>query len=206
MTDSRNDELHIVGGHLALDLVNTVAPRILGSTEGHDHIATPAGLLAWSRRVAIVDEAGADAITTAWQGLPAWPTRLCGRRSRSAKRRTPCWPDGRPSYLQTAGASRPCDGQQRPLIRPVPGGIGVVEVLVGTSPGLTIPDRLAMAAVDLLRIVNLSRLRTCPVDEGGCGWLFLDRSNGSRRWCAMADCGTQAKIRKLTNVADPLPP
>ena len=120
MTDDRNDELHIVGGHLALDLVNTVAPRIPGSTEGHDHIATPAGLLAWSRRVAIVDEAGADAITTAWQGLPAWPTRLCGRRSRSAKRRTPCWPDGRPSYLQRrrAGASDPAMGSSDRAIRP----------------------------------------------------------------------------------------
>ena len=41
-------------------------------------------------------------------------------------------------------------------------------------------------------------LQACPVDDGGCGWLFLDRSrNGSRRWCAMEDCGTRAKIRKL---------
>ena len=202
MTDSRNDELHIVGGHLALDLVNTVVPRIPGSTEGHDHIATPAGLLAWSRRVAIVDEAGADAITTAWQGSPgvanqALRATLEVREATYAvlARRQAKLPadEGALEHLTLRWAA----ATARSAL--VPGGIGVVEVLVGTSPGLTIPDRLAMAAVDLLRIVNLSRLRTCPVDEGGCGWLFLDHSrNGSRRWCAMADCGTQAKIRKLT--------
>jgi predicted RNA-binding Zn ribbon-like protein len=50
-----------------------------------------------------------------------------------------------------------------------------------------------------VRTVDLDRVRVCPLDEGGCGWVFLDRSrNGSRRWCAMADCGTQAKSRRLT--------
>jgi predicted RNA-binding Zn ribbon-like protein len=62
-----------------------------------------------------------------------------------------------------------------------------------------IPDRLAFAAVDLLTELDLTRLRACPIDEGGCGWLFLDHSrNNSRRWCVMADCGTAAKSRKLT--------
>jgi predicted RNA-binding Zn ribbon-like protein len=79
----------------------------------------------------------------------------------------------------------------------VPGG-AVAELVVGTSPALMIPDRLVAAAVDLVRTVDLRQLRACPIDEGGCGWLFLDRSrNGSRRWCSMEDCGTRAKIRKL---------
>jgi predicted RNA-binding Zn ribbon-like protein len=53
--------------------------------------------------------------------------------------------------------------------------------------------------MDLLRTGELTRLRQCPPDEGGCGWLFLDRSrNGSRRWCRMADCGTEVKSRRLT--------
>jgi predicted RNA-binding Zn ribbon-like protein len=73
------------------------------------------------------------------------------------------------------------------------------RLVVGTTPALLIADRLAHAAVDLLRTVDLGRVRVCPIDEGGCGWLFFDRSrNGSRRWCAMADCGAQAKARRLT--------
>jgi predicted RNA-binding Zn ribbon-like protein len=73
------------------------------------------------------------------------------------------------------------------------------RLVVGTGHALLIPDLLAHAAVDLLLNADLGRLRVCPVEEGGCGWLFLDHSrNGSRRWCAMADCGSQAKARRLT--------
>ena len=70
---------------------------------------------------------------------------------------------------------------------------------VGTDPVLLVPDRLAHAAVDLVRELDVRQLKTCPLDEGGCGWLFLDRSrNGSRRWCSMDDCGARAKARRLT--------
>ena len=87
----------------------------------------------------------------------------------------------------------------RSMLIPQTGERGVAELVVGMSPALMIPDRLVVAAVDLVRTVELRQLRACPVDEGGCGWLFLDRSrNGSRRWCAMEDCGTRAKIRKLS--------
>jgi predicted RNA-binding Zn ribbon-like protein len=202
MTDSRNDELRIVGGHLALDLVNTVAPRIPDSTDGHDYVAAPAELLAWSRRVAIIDEAEAGAITAAWQASPA----VAGQALRATveireatyavlARRLAELPadEGALEHLSLRWAA----AAARSAL--APGAVSAVEVVVGTSPGQTIPDRLAMAAVELLRTVDLSRLRTCPVAEGGCGWLFLDHSrNGSRRWCSMADCGTQAKIRKLT--------
>jgi predicted RNA-binding Zn ribbon-like protein len=53
--------------------------------------------------------------------------------------------------------------------------------------------------VALLRTLDARQLKTCPLDEGGCGWLFLDRSrNSSRRWCSMEDCGARAKARRLT--------
>ena len=54
-------------------------------------------------------------------------------------------------------------------------------------------DELVGAAVDLLRNDPLDRLKACP----NCGYLFLDTTkNGSRRWCSMEDCGTQAKMRR----------
>jgi predicted RNA-binding Zn ribbon-like protein len=52
---------------------------------------------------------------------------------------------------------------------------------------------VAHAAVDLLRSERLGRLRQC----GHCRWLFLDASkNRSRRWCSMAHCGSDAKVRR----------
>jgi predicted RNA-binding Zn ribbon-like protein len=50
----------------------------------------------------------------------------------------------------------------------------------------------AHAAIDLLRSERLERLRQCR----NCRWLFLDASkNRSRRWCSMAHCGSDAKVR-----------
>jgi predicted RNA-binding Zn ribbon-like protein len=49
------------------------------------------------------------------------------------------------------------------------------------------------AAVELMRSERLDRLRQC----GHCRWIFLDASkNHSRRWCSMAHCGSDAKVRR----------
>jgi predicted RNA-binding Zn ribbon-like protein len=52
---------------------------------------------------------------------------------------------------------------------------------------------VAHAATDLLRSGRLDRLSRC----GRCRWLYLDASkNRSRRWCSMAHCGSEAKVRQ----------
>jgi len=54
---------------------------------------------------------------------------------------------------------------------------------------------IARSAADLLTSDKLDRVGQCA-DEGGCGWLFYDRSrNRSRRWCSMESCGNRAKAR-----------
>lgn len=53
---------------------------------------------------------------------------------------------------------------------------------------------IAEDAVALLTGDAAQRIKRCPSDA--CHWFFLDTSrNGKRRWCAMADCGTKAKVR-----------
>jgi predicted RNA-binding Zn ribbon-like protein len=71
------------------------------------------------------------------------------------------------------------------------------HALVWTWPArnaFTPVHRLAVAATDLLTDDSeLSRLQCCA----GCRWLFIDHSRGpGRRWCSMADCGTNAKKRR----------
>jgi predicted RNA-binding Zn ribbon-like protein len=62
-----------------------------------------------------------------------------------------------------------------------------------TGDDLVRPLRpVARAAIELLRSERLTRLKQCA----NCRWLFLDTSkNASRRWCSMAHCGTEAKVR-----------
>lgn len=48
------------------------------------------------------------------------------------------------------------------------------------------------STADLLTSERLHRIKKC----GGCGWLFVDRNNGTRRWCTMNVCGNRAKARR----------
>ncbi len=55
-----------------------------------------------------------------------------------------------------------------------------------------------LSVIDLLTTGPAGRVKVCASTQG-CAGLFLDTSkNGSRRWCRMADCGTEAKIHRQT--------
>ena len=193
MTVEGIGDLPLVGGHPALDLVNTVEPRIPNS-DGREHLTSPTALLTWARRTSLLDEAEAMRVAATWEQVPSAALkdlsasidlreRLYVALTALLASRTP---DLAPITARWAKAA------QRAALQMTPDG-----VRVRAAP--LIADRLAFAAVDLLTGLDLTRLRACPPDDGGCGWLFLDHSrNNSRRWCVMADCGTAAKSRKLT--------
>ncbi len=199
MDIDRNADLRIVGGHPALDLINTVAPRQIGQHDHHDYLSTPADLLAWAERIELIDRAGAQTVAHAWAGAPT----TAGQALHAAR-------DVREAAYAVLAGAEPGPALDRLSLRwaaaaarselvPLRDAHAAARLIVGTAPAFMIPDRLAHATVELLRTVDLRHLRACPIAEGGCGWLFLDRSrNGSRRWCAMEDCGAQAKARRLT--------
>ncbi|HTC70612.1 MAG TPA: ABATE domain-containing protein [Acidothermaceae bacterium] len=191
------DDLPLVGGHIALDLINTVEPRV-PNEQGREHLTSPAALLAWAGRASLLDEGELRQVAAAWQQNPA-----AGPKDLKASIEL------RESLYQSLTAMLESRTPDLALIT-ARWAAAASRASLGMTPegarmqaAPSIPDRLAFAAVDLLTGLDLTRLQTrlraCPVNEGGCGWLFLDNSrNNSRRWCVMADCGTQAKSRKLT--------
>ena len=199
-------ELSLVGGHPAIDLVNTVEPR-LPVSERHDHLAVPRDLLTWAQRIKIVNAAEARSVGRAWAISSASGNRALGavkdiRESLSEVLVALVSPSTgvqhtQPEldYLMLSWAS--ATGRSRLTLKPEARG---AHLTVGSTPALLIPDRLAHAAVDLLCHADLTRLGMCPADADGCGWLFLDHSrNHSRRWCVMdGSCGAQLKARRLT--------
>jgi predicted RNA-binding Zn ribbon-like protein len=212
MADSSPAEFRIVGGHPAVDLVNTVSPRVRGGAVEHDYLTSPAELLAWSRRIELIDLRDYNAIEGTWRSSPELAVKALGATLEIREATYDVLaPHAAAAVVAKDGVKRSQGSAfERLMLRwsaaaarsmLIPTGNrdrGVAELVVGTSPAQLIPDRLVVAAVELVRTVELRQLRACPVEDGGCGWLFLDRSrNGSRRWCAMEDCGTQAKIRKL---------
>lgn len=55
--------------------------------------------------------------------------------------------------------------------------------------------RVVQPLVDAIAAGETARFRICAND--GCRWVFEDTSRaGWRRWCDMASCGNQAKVRR----------
>lgn len=76
--------------------------------------------------------------------------------------------------------------------RATPGAILRREIAFESGGPAVLRLRIADAAAELLGSEQLERLKAC----GGCGWFFLDRSkNRSRRWCSMDTCGASAKAK-----------
>jgi predicted RNA-binding Zn ribbon-like protein len=211
-TYSGIQEIPLVAGHPALDLVNTVEPRLPASVPGEphlDHLATPSDLLVWVVRAGLLDEAEAITEAAAWKIEPGLADR-CLAEVVAAR-------EALYAVLSSRLEEGPGGGEEaqaqlalimanwaaaaaRTQLRPGPGGPREFEMVVGIEPGLVTVDRIAVATVELLTTSIPGRLRACPLEEGGCGWLFLDRSRAhTRRWCVMADCGTKAKSRRLND-------
>src|SRR5215467_559455 len=63
------EEPRIVGGSVALDLINTVAPRP-ATAEATDWLDSPPALLHWACRVGLISESEAGGVSSAWATEP----------------------------------------------------------------------------------------------------------------------------------------
>ena len=193
-------ELPLVGGHVALDLANTLD----WDETRHDYLQSYDDLVVWFTRNPLVSPADALAAgsISAKDGGRALARvgqlRAAVRSILLAQLGVAQWREPDVVTALELTSRRNAEAQARSALEPGRPGEPLVRK-VGTLPAHLIEDRLAVAISDILTDPELHRLRRCPIDEGGCGWMFLDRSkNSSRTWCRMADCGNQAKARRLT--------
>lgn len=187
--------LPILGGHLALDFANTVDDP-LGPAR-YDHAADAAGLVAWARRIGVLD----DAQTARLQAAAAVEPRRAAAVVRRAHRLRDALNDVFGAVLDGRPADEPW-GRLRPFVAEAYAAAGLEPAPAGAAawrwePGddlAVVLHPVAAAAAELLRSPDLVRLSRCA----RCPWLFLDRSrNHSRRWCDMGDCGQAQKIERI---------
>jgi predicted RNA-binding Zn ribbon-like protein len=191
-------QLPLVGGHPALDFANTLD----WDAAGRDYLESTEDLATWSRRTALTSPAdipaapsdrGAAAILIRVRGL-----RAALRTILLAQLNEVPWDDPNVATALSLVSERAAAAATR--TRLIPGRSSQpLSRVVGTESEHLIEDRLASTVIELLTSEELARLHRCPINQGGCGWMFLDRSkNSSRTWCRMEDCGNQAKARRLT--------
>jgi predicted RNA-binding Zn ribbon-like protein len=175
--------MRLDGGHPALELVNTIYGQVDGPVE-YDVLSAPDDLVTLARRLGMAGPetpASAAALADA-RALREDVDALL--RAHVAKRRAP-----RRAVAALEAAAR--DAVKAARLTPEDG------VFAWSWPGddvRTPVHRFALAAVELLMDeAELARLHQCAA----CRWLFLDHSRGAgRRWCSMADCGTEAKKQR----------
>jgi predicted RNA-binding Zn ribbon-like protein len=167
----------LIGGHLALDLVNTVAWRFDAArvVDRFDDLANvenwlvAAGVI--TDRAVVTRRLRDDLVAARGIGYDVLAPLAVGDRP----------------------AGTAIDALHS-LISEVVGSATVEVVPFGWRAGDP-AGAVRLAVWRLFEDEDLSRLRRCADD--GCGWLFLDRSkNGSRRWCSSADCGNRARARR----------
>ncbi|NIH83111.1 CGNR zinc finger domain-containing protein [Amycolatopsis granulosa] len=168
----------VIGGHRALELVNTVAWR-LDPARTEERLPDDDALRRWAEAAGFT------------------PVAVDGGVAEVRALREAAYQVLRPLATGTA------PGDPEPVRRLIVGALGRAAIasvapldwriaVHGTSD---LPAALALEVWRLLQFEDLTRLRECA-DEA-CGWLFLDRSrNGSRRWCSSGDCGNRDRARR----------
>ncbi len=188
------------GGHLCLDFVNTVEPRV--GKNLHDVLTTYADLVLWSHYVGLLSEEEANMLLKEAQErqkestavfVEAMNLREAAYSVFSARIHHASLPF---SDLETL---------QKMFVETMSYG-HLEETVHGIQWQWSSEERnleqvlwpLSRSAVELLTSSEVTRVKECPHWEGGCGWLFLDRSkNGSRRWCSDEECGSVVRMRRL---------
>ena len=187
----------LVGGHPALDFVNTCAgwngaPR--------DRLGDYPALLAWADRSGAVPPAALEALRRRAADRPreADAALAAARAARAALYAVlhagATGATAAPAALAALDARR-IEAATAGRLEAAAGG-GAVVAWSAARSGLRLVEHVVVAAgVALLAGPALARLGCCAGPD--CGWLFLDRSaGGRRRWCDMATCGNVAKARR----------
>jgi predicted RNA-binding Zn ribbon-like protein len=182
--------MRLVGGHRALDFVNTLGGR--KETPDDEYLHDYSHLLAWSERTALIDSDAAAALARGARRRP--------RAAAAALAAALAFRDHLDAVLRaTLAGGAPRDTDLDAIRRAEVDALAQATLtadFVWTWTALA-PERplwpLAHTAVDLLRNAPLDRLDECE----HCRWLFLDTSrNRSRRWCSMDACGAIHKMRR----------
>ena len=186
----------LVGGHVVLDLVNTIAGR---SSRATDWIDSYERMLEWAALSDAFDPVALHALA-----------RMSAADLRAAARALTRLRELRESlYAVIVAVMRAEPAPERALAeveRHVKEAVdaarltfsehrAALEVNVESSD-LDYPKHLlALSAFELLHALPLERTRECADER--CTWIFIDRSrSGQRRWCDMATCGNRSKTRR----------
>jgi len=187
------DATDLIGGHPALDLVNTVTWRH-DPARVFDRVTDFPALTRWAVASGLVDRPAADRLDRRAAADPPAAARAlrANRRLRETLHELL-------TGMLDGGAPDPAalgpfllDAVRHASLAPF------LPLRWSVSPRVPedLVHLLTLVVAELLGDPEpLSALRLC--EGAGCGWLFIDRSRShTRRWCAAGDCGNRERARR----------
>jgi predicted RNA-binding Zn ribbon-like protein len=181
----------LIGGHVALDLVNTVAWR-LDPARVTDRLTDADALARWVVATGMLPDGQDAAAATSGASSAAVLERI--RRLRESAYRL-LRPIALGSPVDEADVEKVHRAVTRALTRSRVGAVVPWRWEVDVRGPDDLPTALTLEVWRLLQFEDLTRLRECR--DRDCGWLFLDRTrNASRTWCSSADCGNRKRARR----------
>jgi predicted RNA-binding Zn ribbon-like protein len=195
------DEISLLGGHPALDFVNTVDSR--GERWGPDFLNSYSDLVTWAGRLDVIDDEEQRTLLSLAAKVPSEAERELIRAKELRETLH--------QIFLTEANNEAVSEKDLELLNEVARhaqarrSLAIVDDTVEwrlfPADHLdAVSTRVGWLATDLLTSRQDRRLiRAC---EGpNCGWLFLDNSrNGHRRWCSDRTCGSHARVRKFRAV------
>src|SRR5215207_3022505 len=186
----------LVGGHPAIDFVNTLGGR--PGTPDDEYLHGYTDLLVWCRRTGLVEDTQAQRLTAAVADNPneADATLRAVLQLRAAV----------DAVLRARLAQRPPRAEDLDTVRrSYASAVHQAQLQLDdvgcrwTWPTCLASDLrapagiIALTAFHLLDQARLDQLGQCS----HCRWLYLDTSrNHTRRWCSMNACGAVLKMRR----------
>ena len=187
---SRHQEFGQVGGHPALDLVNTVEWR-LDRSRAIDNLPDYQAVLDWSWQVQLVTS---DELQILGRLAEAEATAA----ARELRVVTTLREDIDSALVNgSAAAADRVVALYRGSVRQAEfRHTGSTWDWVDATLALRTPrDRVARLVVGLMASPDVALVHRC--EDAVCGWIYLDRSpRHNRRWCAAADCGNRNRVRR----------
>jgi predicted RNA-binding Zn ribbon-like protein len=192
----RRHQFKLVGGHPALDFVNTVHDWTV--SDPHDYLSDFADAIRFGKAAGLLTRTDDLRLRRRTQRIELtrlkelrallkriFQMRLSGQAPSNVdlgKLSADLTEAARATRLIVTTRTR--RSPQVPVIR---------EITAENAGDALLRLRIVEAAVALLVSDAMLRVKSCPT----CGWLFLDLSkNRSRRWCSMDTCGAVAKARR----------
>lgn len=181
-----------VGGHPAVDLVNTVDWR-LDPERRSDRLASFSDVLAWCAETGQLSQAEIGWLSKEAHKDPQTTAEECISvlELREHTYKALIDPDETTAEAIATEYREAMDHASLVFSTPDNGWTWADSNLTVRSPR----HRLARIIVGLLTDPAAHPVRQCQ-DEA-CGWVFLDNSpRRNRRWCVSADCGNRNRVRR----------